>query len=74
MDAMDHVLEVNRLIVGAQFGNAGSTAAPPDIRHHRVVTGHADFRLVRPVIAVQRELVVAVVTFREIDHGATCNG
>ena len=37
------------------------------------MAGHANLGLVRTVVAVQRQLLVAVVTVRDVDHLSTCD-
>ena len=73
MDTMDHVFEIDCLVIGTQIRQTGAAAAPVDIRHHRIVAGDADRGLVGTVIAVQRELVVAVIAFLDIDNRSSRN-
>ena len=68
MDGVNHKLEIDRCVIGTQTGQTRIGAALVDVCHHRIVARHAYFGLVGTIVAVQRELVVAVVAFLYVDN------
>ena len=68
MDSVDHGLEIDRCVVGAQIGQTRVGTTPVDVCHHRIVASHAYLGIVGAIIAVQRERIVSVIALFYVDN------
>ena len=73
MDTMNHSLEVNRLVVGTELLDAGTSRINTlgGVGHVGVVASDADVGLVGAVVAVQGQLVMAIIALVDINDAAS---